>query len=167
MATPREDAAAFSRPSQDGIAPASSEKLRTPTPSRVPRTGFLTHTEYFEAQSPEVRPLLEWIQQTTESLIPGATRCVSYGMPAFRKGKIFLYFAAFKEHVGIYPPLRADVDLIRELAPYRGPKGNLSFPFSRPFPKALAKRIVRALAAEYGDAAPPSKTPRSPGRRRT
>ena len=114
------------------------------------RKGFASHEEYFQAQVPEVRSILEWIQKTTESVVPEASRCVSYGMPAFRKRKIFLYFAAFKKHIGIYPPLRADGELIRELEPYLGPKGNLSFPFSEPFPKALVKRVVRALAAEHG-----------------
>lgn len=117
---------------------------------RTKRPTFATHEEYFEAQKPEVQPILEWIQTTTESVVPGASRCISYGMPAFRKGRIFLYFAAFKEHIGIYPPLRADTELIGELESWRGPKGNLSFPLSRPFPKALVKRVVRALAAEHG-----------------
>jgi len=114
------------------------------------RTGFASHEEYFAAQPAGVRPLLDWIQKTTETVVPGSARCVSYGMPAFRLGKVFLYFASFKDHIGIYPPLRADADLIRELGPFRGPKGNLSFPLSRPLPKALVKRVVIALAAEHG-----------------
>lgn len=120
------------------------------TGDRTKRAAYATHEAYFEDQTPESRSILEWIQRTTESIVPGASRCVSYGMPAFRKGRIFLHFAAFKEHVGIYPPLRSDTELIRELEPWRGPKGNLSFPLSRPFPKALVKRVVRALAAEHG-----------------
>jgi uncharacterized protein YdhG (YjbR/CyaY superfamily) len=114
------------------------------------RASFSIHEEYFAAHPAEVRSLLEWIQKTTENVVPGAERCVSYGMPAFRARKMFLYFAAFKQHIGIYPPLRGNADLIRELEPYRGPKGNLSFPFSAPFPKALVKRVVIALAAEHG-----------------
>lgn len=120
------------------------------SPAANGRTAFASHEDYFAARPAEVRPLLEWIQKTTETAVVGATRCVSYGMPAFRLRKIFLYFAAFKDHIGIYPPLRADAELIRELEPYRGPKGNLSFPLSRPLPKALVKRVVIALAAEHG-----------------
>jgi len=116
----------------------------------VRRTTFASQEEYIAAQPAQARPLLEWIRKTTESVVPEASPCVSYGMPAYRKRKIFLYFAAFKEHIGIYPPLRADAELIRDLEPFRGPKGNLSFPLSRPFPKALVKRVVGALAAEHG-----------------
>ena len=123
-----------------------------PEKDRAPRDSFATQEEYIAAQPEIVRSRLEWIQKTTESVAPGASRCVSYGMPAFRLRKIFLYFAAFKEHIGIYPPLRDDADLIRELEPYRGPKGNISFPLSKPLPKALVKRVVAALAAEHGGA---------------
>jgi len=114
------------------------------------RIAFANHEGYFAAQPAEVRSLLEWIQKTTETVAPGATRCMSYGMPAFRLGKIFLYFAAFKDHVGIYPPVHSDLGLIRELEPFRGPKGNLLFPLSRPLPKGLVKRVLVALAAEHG-----------------
>ncbi len=71
-------------------------------------------------------------------------------MPAFRLGKVFVYFAAFKQHIGIYPPVPSIHPLAEKLAPYRGPKGNLSFPLSQPIPYALIKQVARALAAHYG-----------------
>jgi len=140
------------------ISPTGKERIRAsrernPDASKTAPSGrpdFSSHEEYFASRPEDVRSLLEWIQKTTETVVPGAARCVSYGMPAFRARKVFLYFAAFKDHIGIYPPLRGDRDLVEELAPYRGPKGNLSFPFSKPLPKALVKRVVRALAVEHG-----------------
>lgn len=33
----------------------------------------------------------------------------------------------FKKHIDIYPPVTGDATLVKELAPYRGGKGNLSF----------------------------------------
>jgi len=117
---------------------------------KVSSRGFVSQDAYFAAQSPEALPHLQWIQKTTEALFPQANRCISYGMPAFRLKKMFLYFAAFQRHIGIYPPLRGDAALIRDLKPYLGPKGNLSFPLSERFPKALVKRVIVALAAERG-----------------
>lgn len=35
------------------------------------RRVFESHEDYFDAQPAEVRPLLEWIQKTTESVVPG------------------------------------------------------------------------------------------------
>lgn len=139
-----------SAPRRSSAGRGNRAKGRTENVIKSGRTAFATHEEYFAAQPAEVRPILEWIQKTTEKVAPGAFRRVSYGMPAFQSRKVFLYFAAFKEHIGIYPPLRGDTALISELEPFRGPKGNLAFPLSRPFPKALVKRVVIALAEEHG-----------------
>jgi hypothetical protein len=71
-------------------------------------------------------------------------------MPAFRLGKFFFYFAAFKTHIGVYPPLKEPLGLVEELTAYRGPKDNLTFPHSEPLPLELIGRIAEALANEYG-----------------
>ena len=82
--------------------------------------------------------------------MPDAVRCIGYQMPAFRMGRIFFYFAAFKNHIGIYPPVR-DPALVEELARWRGPKGNLIFPLKEPLPIDLIGRtaVALALAQEY------------------
>ncbi|MFC3853229.1 iron chaperone [Salinispirillum marinum] len=112
---------------------------------------FSSHEEYFESIAPEVRPLLVSIQERVESVLPDTARCISYNLPAFREKRVFFYFAAFKKHIGIYPPVTQDAVLIRELAPYRGVKGNLSFPLNQPLPIDLIERVAVALNREYGD----------------
>jgi len=108
------------------------------------------HESFFLTASPEARLRLEAIQALVEQRVQGAERCVSYGMPAFRLGKVFFYFAAFKKHIGIFPPLKEPAALVEELAAYRGPKGNLSFPHSDPLPLELIDRVAEALANQYG-----------------
>ncbi len=56
---------------------------------------------------------------------------------------MLVYFAAFKSHIGLYPPVRGDVRLERAVAPYAGEKGNLRFPLGQPIPYELIERIVR------------------------
>lgn len=63
---------------------------------------------------------------------------------------MFFFFAAFRNHIGVYPPVTQDPALIEELAPYRGPKGNLSFPFGEPLPIEWVGRVAVALSREYG-----------------
>ncbi|CAH1200669.1 hypothetical protein NTGBS_410011 [Candidatus Nitrotoga sp. BS] len=109
---------------------------------------FLSHEEYFISQTAEARRRLELIQKVVESQIPGATRTISYNMPAFKKQNTFIYFAAFKTHIGIYPPVTDDFALISETEAYRGPKGNLSFPHSEELPLALIGRVIAALASQ-------------------
>lgn len=111
---------------------------------------FSTHEEYFKTVNPEAQALLLAIQQHVEALIPEASRCISYKMPAFRAKRVFFYFAAFKKHIGIYPPVTNDADLIKLLAPYRGPKGNLSFPLNQPLPLELIGKVALALYKQTG-----------------
>lgn len=110
---------------------------------------FPSHEAYFDSAAPEAQPLLTSIQEKVESLIPTATRCISYNMPAFRGKRVFFYFAAFKKHIGIYPPVKGDAALIAELMPYRGEKGNLAFQLNEPLPLDLIGRVALALHREY------------------
>lgn len=113
------------------------------------RASFETHAEYFSTLSPEKRAVLEQIQTLIQEKLPNATQCISYNIPAFKLKHVFFYFAAFKHHIGIYPPLKADEKLISELMPYRGEKGNLSFPLNKPIPLELIGRIAISLSREY------------------
>jgi uncharacterized protein YdhG (YjbR/CyaY superfamily) len=110
---------------------------------------YTTHEDYFAAQSTAVRQLLAHIQAEVERQVPGSARCISYNMPAFRQQRVFFYFAAFKKHIGVYPPVVDDPGLIAETAAFRGPKGNLSFPIGQALPLALIGRVALALAAQY------------------
>jgi uncharacterized protein YdhG (YjbR/CyaY superfamily) len=110
---------------------------------------FASHEEYFKSVAPEVRPLLVSIQSRVTSLVPQASRCISYSLPAFKDKRVFFYFAAFKKHIGVYPPVTKDAALIQELAPYRGEKGNLSFPLNQPLPIDLIGRVALALHREH------------------
>jgi uncharacterized protein YdhG (YjbR/CyaY superfamily) len=104
---------------------------------------------YIASASPEVRDILEGIRQIVKAAVPRATETISYQMPAFGLGKVFFYFAAFKKHIGIYPPVKGDRKLQAELLPYRGPKGNLRFSLKEPIPYGLIGRVATALSQEY------------------
>jgi uncharacterized protein YdhG (YjbR/CyaY superfamily) len=98
--------------------------------------------EYIAAAPAEVRPILTRIRKTIRAAAPGATEVISYRIPAFKLRGILVYFAAFKSHIGLYPPVSGDASLMKALSPYAGPKGNLKFPLDQPIPYDLIKRIV-------------------------
>jgi uncharacterized protein YdhG (YjbR/CyaY superfamily) len=104
--------------------------------------------EYFDAARPEVREILEEIKRIIERTVPDAEATISYGMPAFRTDRVFIYFAGFKKHIGIFPPVEGDDSLSTALLPYRGEKGNLRFPLDQPMPYDLIERVVKALASQ-------------------
>ncbi|MEJ0022267.1 MAG: DUF1801 domain-containing protein [Alphaproteobacteria bacterium] len=107
-----------------------------------------TIDDYIAAAAPEARPILKKIRRIMRKAAPRAEEIISYRMPAFRGNGVLVYFAAFKKHVGLFPPIRGDKALEKALAPYRGPKGNLQFPFDQPIPYDLIERIATLRVAQ-------------------
>jgi len=102
-----------------------------------------TIDEYISAFSPDVQTILQQIRQVVQSAAPGAQETISYQIPAFKLNGVLVYFAAFKKHIGFYPPVRGDVRLEKAVAPYAGEKGNLRFPLDQPIPFDLIERITK------------------------
>ena len=99
--------------------------------------------QYIAAFSPEVRAILQRIRTTIRNAAPDARETISYQIPAFMLNGPLVYFAAFKKHIGFYPPVRGDARLENAVAPYAGEKGNLRFPLDHPIPHRLIERIVK------------------------
>jgi len=99
--------------------------------------------EYIAAFAPAARSFLKEIRRVVRAEAPDAEELISYRMPAFKQHGILIYFAAFKHHIGIFPPVSGDARLEKALEPYAGPKGNLRFPMDRPIPYSLIRRIVK------------------------
>ena len=103
---------------------------------------------YIAASSPAAQPALRRIREIVRGAAPEAEETISYRMPAFRGHGILVYFAAFKNHIGLFPPIEGDARLDKSLDPYRGPKGNLRFPLDGPIPYDLIERVVRLRAKQ-------------------
>jgi uncharacterized protein YdhG (YjbR/CyaY superfamily) len=99
--------------------------------------------EYIAAFPPEVRAILERIRRTIRKAAPKAQEAISYRIPAFKLNGTLVYFAAFKNHIGFYPPIRGDAKIQKAASAYAGEKGNLRFPLDEPIPYGLIERIVK------------------------
>jgi uncharacterized protein YdhG (YjbR/CyaY superfamily) len=108
----------------------------------------VTIDQYIAISSRRVQPILRRIRNTVRRAVPAAEETISYRMPAFRLHGIVLYFAAFKHHIGVFPPVRGDAALMRDLSPYAGAKGNLRFPLDRPMPYGLIFKIAQLRARQ-------------------
>ncbi len=111
--------------------------------AKAAATKITTIDQYIELFSPEVQQVLTEIRKIIKEEAPEAEEVISYRMPAFRYNGILLYFAAFKNHIGMYPPVSGDAAIEKAIAPYAGPKGNLQFPLDKPMPLKLIRRIAR------------------------
>ena len=90
----------------------------------------------------DVQAILEKVRATISNAAPEATETISYQMPAFKLHGMLVYFAAWKKHIGLYPPVSGDKALEKTVARYAGEKGNLQFPLDQPIPYDLIERIV-------------------------
>jgi uncharacterized protein YdhG (YjbR/CyaY superfamily) len=103
-----------------------------------------TNIDGYISQFPaDVQAVLEQVRETIRQAAPEAKETISYMMPAFRQQGILVYFAAWKKHIGMYPPISGDEALEEAIARYAGPKGNLQFPLDEPLPLNLIERIVK------------------------
>lgn len=125
---------------------APDEGVQMPDTPAPPQT----IDEYIALFPPDVREILQTIRRAIREEAPEAEETISYRMPAFRQNGILLYFAAFKKHIGLYPPVSGDAAILKAIAPYAGEKGNLQFPLDRPIPYDLIRRIARLRVQQDG-----------------
>jgi len=105
--------------------------------------------EYINSHSPEVKKILQEILRVSKAAVPTSHEVISYKMPALKQEKCFFYFAAFQNHIGIYPPVKNNQMLIEEIKPFANEKGNLKFKLSEPIPFELIARIALSLSLQY------------------
>lgn len=114
--------------------------------------------EYLEGVAPAQRTALEALRRQIHAAAPGAEECISYGQPAFRKGRVVCGFGATKQHCALYmfsgTVLEAFAD---DLGDFSVSKGTVRFQPDRPIPAALVKRLVKARLGEHAARSTPAK----------
>jgi uncharacterized protein YdhG (YjbR/CyaY superfamily) len=104
----------------------------------------VTQVETYILQfEPLIQERLNAIRQLFFELLPDTEEFIRYNMPAFKVGKHFLYFAAYKKHIGFYPIYNLPL-LEESLAAYKAKntKDTLHFVHHEPLPLNLIKQII-------------------------
>jgi uncharacterized protein YdhG (YjbR/CyaY superfamily) len=104
--------------------------------------GFATIDAYIQSFPPEVQKLLKELREFIHTLIPEAEEKISYQMPTFFLNGNLIHFAAFKNHIGLYPTPHGIEAFEHELAIYKRGKGSVQFPLTQALPLELIKKIV-------------------------
>ena len=113
--------------------------------------------DYISRFSDDVQAILEKVRAVIREAAPGAKEIIGYQMPAFRQHGILIYFAAWKTHIGLYPPIAGNKTIEKAIAKYAGPKGNLQFPLDEPIPYELIGRIVKLRVKQDNEKAAAKK----------
>jgi uncharacterized protein YdhG (YjbR/CyaY superfamily) len=107
-----------------------------------------TINEYIGSFPNDVQEILEEIRMTIQKAAPDAKEKISYSMPAFDQNGIVVYFAAFKNHIGLYALPSGHETFKEELSKYKSGKGSVQFPLNEPMPFALITKIVKFRVKE-------------------
>lgn len=100
--------------------------------------------DYFSQFDPEIIDKLETIRTAIRNEIPQAEECIKYLMPTFVfNGKNMIHFAAFSNHIGLYPGPEAISFYEKELSNYKTSKGAIQIPLDQDVPLELIKKIVQ------------------------
>lgn len=104
--------------------------------------------EYISNFPEAIQTTLQALRATIRAAAPDAEERISYQMPAFAQHGNLVYFAALKNHIGLYPTSSGIAAFEQELAGYEGTKGAVRLPIDQPLPMELITRIVRFRVAE-------------------
>ena len=99
---------------------------------------------YIAAFPKDIQNILEQVRITVRKAAPGTEETINYGMPAFRyKGRVIIYFAGYKNHIGIYATPAGHTAFAKELSKYKQGRGSVQFPLDKPMPLNLIARMVK------------------------
>ncbi|WP_081675268.1 iron chaperone [Butyrivibrio sp. LC3010] len=109
----------------------------------------MTIDEYIYAQNTSIQERLFTIRKSISETIPEAEERISYKMPTFWKGRNIIHFAAFKNHIGIYPGGEATSFFADKLKDYKTSKGTIQIPNNKDVPLELIKEITKWCYERY------------------
>jgi uncharacterized protein YdhG (YjbR/CyaY superfamily) len=104
--------------------------------------------DYVNRYPKGVQRLLKQMRLTIKKAAPEATEKISYGIPTFALYGNLVHFAAFKNHIGLYPTPSAITAFSKELSSYKYSKGAVQFPLDEPLPLTLISRMVKFRVKE-------------------
>lgn len=106
---------------------------------------FKTVDNCLSALPGKQKELMQSIRKTIKIVAPEAIELLSYNMPAFKvHGRILLYYAAHKAHIGFYPGDSKTIEVFKEeLVKFNTSKGTVQFPLDKKLPLGLIKKIVK------------------------
>jgi len=113
-----------------------------------PRKKFQSTDEYIASYPKNIQKILEDVRKAIKNAAPEAEETISYQIPAFKLNGNLVWFAAFKDHIGLYPRASAIEAFKEKLATYKIAKGTIRFPIDKPIPFDLIEEIVRFRVKE-------------------
>ena len=110
--------------------------------------GMSVIDEYLQHVAWPQKAELERVRRIVRTAAPDAVEVISYAMPGFKyRGKYLIGFAAFKDHLSIFPTAQP-IEIIKdELSGFTHFKGTVQFTVDNPVPELIITELVRLRLA--------------------
>src|SRR5262245_48103556 len=108
----------------------------------MPKAKPTTVTEYIDAVPKEAQRKLREIRAILKDVVPKAKETLKWGTPVFEEGRILFSYSAHKSHLNFMPTQPAMKPFKEELAEFKTGKDTIQFPYDKPLPKALIRKIA-------------------------
>lgn len=107
-----------------------------------------TIEDYIKAAPEEAQEMLRELRSLLKKVAPKAVESIKWGSPVFEENRILFSYTAFKKHLN-FMPTRKSLDIFRdELSDYKTGKDTIQFPYDKPLPKALIRKIATHRAKD-------------------
>ena len=101
-----------------------------------------TINEYIDSAPKEAQEKLNEIRAILKKVAPNATETIKWGTPVIEEKRILFSFSAFKSHLNFMPTHSALEQFKDELADYKTGKDTIQFPYDKPLPAQLIRKIA-------------------------
>jgi len=120
----------------------------------MPKIKPKTVDEYIEAAPPQAQARLREIRAILKKVVPRARETIKWGSPVFEEGRILFSYSGHKSHLNFMPTGPAMEPFREELAKLKTGKDTIQFPYDKPLPKLLIRKIAafRAKQVKEDDA---------------
>jgi uncharacterized protein YdhG (YjbR/CyaY superfamily) len=100
--------------------------------------------EYINSFPSDIQFKLQAIRMLIFKLAPEVDESFSYGMPAYKIfKKPLIYYAAYKNHIGLYATPSGQKAYAKELENFKQGKGSVQFPNNEKLPMKLIEKIIK------------------------
>ena len=107
--------------------------------------------EYIAKFPEDTQIALSKVRTAIRKAAPHAVETIKYAMPTYVLNGNLIHFAAFKQHIGLYPAPKGNDAFKKAISVYRGAKSSIRIPLDKPIPVELITRIVKFRIRETMD----------------
>lgn len=101
-------------------------------------------TTYIQSFDPSVADRLQQLREFIFKIKPDAQEVISYAIPAYKvDGKIWIYFAGYPHHIGMYPGRLESYNFSERVKKYASGKSTLKFSNDQPLPFDVIEELLR------------------------